>query len=405
MNWNIVSLLFRCCCLLGLTFQILELSIIFFRYQTSTKIMYEIREFEEYQTLFFCPSIVDLLNRSRHKEYGIYPYRPMDLKEVGNELSQLTIKNMFEWTPSASSFIDRCWIREFKNNQEFKYPTYRNHDECKKVFKTTKSVMGESICYTVSPPEGISFSVPDISGYLTHANEAYTIHIGREFERKLWVIRVMSQPSSYNPLYSRMFVARFTRFANQKVSVYGQSTEIERLPPPYDTMCLESHDRETCNEACWTKELLTVNRVPWTSILSEKTYSTSQMNMLTYKDYFNSTIRQFANETDKKCKLHCRSRTECRTQFSRTTLVVQPEGGFYFKSMLPNGPQVSIVSLSLLSLVEYLVQLGSCFGTWFGLSVISLNPSNWSMFKKLRVACNCRGRSIAPRLRPSLQRT
>ena len=49
---------------------------------------------------------------------------------------------------------------------------------------------------------------------------------------------------------------------------------------------------------------------------------------------------------------------------------------------VPLGPYVSIHTVPSMTLIEYIVQFGSCMGMWFGLSIISLNPLELKILRK-----------------------
>ena len=100
------------------------------------------------------------------------------------------------------------------------------------------------------------------------------------------------------------------------------------------------------------------------------------MKMLTRLDLDNKTILEFAEQSFENCYFRCKLKAECLTQFSRTIVQVFPSQYPlpFIASMVPSLPHISLYAVPLLTLIEYVIQLGSCFGIWFGLSIISLNP-------------------------------
>ena len=56
--------------------------------------------------------------------------------------------------------------------------------------------------------------------------------------------------------------------------------------------------------------------------------------------------------------------------------------------MAPIGSQVSIRNLQTLTLTDLFVYVTSCFGTWFGLSFVSLRPSRLMLMCRRR-ECHC----------------
>lgn len=53
----------------------------------------------------------------------------------------------------------------------------------------------------------------------------------------------------------------------------------------------------------------------------------------------------------------------------------------------PKGSEITVTNLQTLTLTDLFVYVTSCFGTWFGLSVLSLRPSRLC---RRRQVCSCR---------------
>ena len=185
-----------------------------------------------------------------------------------------------------------------------------------------------------------------------------------------------------DPLYSRMFSVEvkdwINGFKSKGYQVYGQGIEIRKLPPPFDTDCLMGHDIQTCYESCLEEKFLKINRVPWSAFIRSPT----NLTMLTPIDLDSKTKGLFVRLSMQECNATCRSRNECISEFTITTIHETVEGSLYVASMVPNAPHIGLDSLPFIVLVDYLVQVGSCFSTWFGISIISLNPSKWFNFER-----------------------
>ena len=379
MNFRkIVSWIFSLICLLGFLVQVQQVSDLYFRYQTTSRTVYQIREIDYYQSIMYCPRSTDLLNRKNYKRYGIWPQAPTNLLEVHLELSKLKIKDILDLTPPESDVIDACTIR---NGKLFKPLEFKQKD-CQAFYKIVKSITGERICYTFIPRLSANFSVGDVAASVTHISIVYQINIRPNISKSshAFFISTITDPyeSLKNCLHSRLFQANtenLKTFNNSRFAVSGDSIEIRRLPSPHDTRCTPGHDREFCYENCLAYKFRVINRLPWSGFHSQKL----NMTMVTDIDFVNVTTSNYVDSSVTECHFRCKLQTECLTQFSRTTAQEFNANAFYLSSMLPLSPHMSLNSVPSLNLVEYIVQVGSCFGIWFGLSIFSVNPVKWGM--------------------------
>lgn len=157
-------------------------------------------------------------------------------------------------------------------------------------------------------------------------------------------------------------------------------TNITRLPPPHDSMCRERHNRQECYEDCLLKRFISINRVPWSAFITEPL----DVYMFTKKDLANRTMVMFAHDSFKRCHRSCKIHRECHTEFTQTKVnpgVAEDKDNITFiASMVPSGPKISVSTLPQVTLIDYIVQVGSCLGVWFGVSITSLNPLKWKVF-------------------------
>ena len=160
--------------------------------------------------------------------------------------------------------------------------------------------------------------------------------------------------------------------------MYGESIEIYRLPPPYDTQCTPGHDQEFCHENCVKYKLKAINKIPWSGFHKES----SSLNMLSALDLENETISNYTSNSLDECLDFCKRKKECFTQFSRTSVVQHETKIFAISSVIPSLPHLFLHSVPSCNPVEYIIQVGSCFGMWFGLSIISFNPVKWKTMQK-----------------------
>ena len=377
MNWNrLFSRAFSLFCLLGFLVQVQQVSQLYFQFQTTSRTLFQIQEINNYQSIMYCPRIFDLIDGKKKKAFGMEPVLTTTFVQYLRYLSNFTVKDILELTPPESEAIDRCMIRLGKMST----PNHLDTLKCKAYFKVTKSVSAERICYTFTPRfETNSLSVGDVATSFTHIGSVYRIVPRSSISNTIFASFLSVDNGDVKEiLHSRLFQAKTVNgmtLNRSRILVHGDSIEIKRLPPPFDTACTPDHDREICYEDCLVKKLKVMNRLPWSGYHSEKL----NIKMLTPTEFLNETISEYVGQSFEECHFLCKLKTECSTQFSRTTILEYQAKFFYLVSALPSQPHMSVFAIPSLTLIEYIVQMGSCFGMWFGISIISINAIKWKV--------------------------
>ena len=349
--------------------------------------MYEIREYDDHQSIMYCPRFADLIDKNA-KSFGENSDLSKEslqqyFRDLDRTVSNLTIKEILELTPPESAIIEECVVREGKM---FK-PTFLSNIECEKFFKITKSLNGERICYNFIPKMRKTYSIGIIATSSTYIGVVYQIKLNPLISSSI-VAMFISSPfmidrnGSYKyPLHSlpyMAYVVNYKTFNLTLFSLYGESIEIKRLPLPYDTQCTPGHDQEFCYESCIKHRLKAISRIPWSGFHKDS----SSLKMLTALDLQNETISNYTSNSLEECLAFCKQKSECFTKFSRTTVVQHETRIFSIASVIPSLPHLLLQSVPSCNPVEYIIQVGSCFGMWFGLSIISFNPVKWKTLRK-----------------------
>ena len=380
---KILSRTFSLVCLTGFLFQVQQVSELYFRFQTTSSTMYQFRETDYYQSIMYCPRFKELINHKRLKELG-KTFSEDSLEDYLRGFSSLTIKDILELTPPESQAIHGCMVRVGRMSSI----SVMKQKECEAYFEVIKSVNGEKVCYTFMPRIWANYTVRHVASSLTHTNTVYEIYAHPSIAKGVFAFFISSpidfSSNSKDPLHSVPFQAlgqNDKHFLQLRFAVYGDSIEINRLPPPFDTNCSPGHDQEACYEKCLIDTFKAINRLPWSGFHRHK-LETIMLNPI---DLGNETIVRFVDTSFEKCDSRCKIRTECLTQFSRTTIQEYKERFMTLSSMLPTLPHMSLYAVPFLNLIQYIVQIGSSFGMWFGLSIISFNPIKWTIFQKKKI--------------------
>ena len=372
-------------CLGGFLFQLTLISQTYFKYQTITRLEVNIGDEDNYVQIYVCPRYSDLLDRSEYRKYGIRPFAPLELSDILDEISNLTIKSIFRLTPHVDKVISKCLIRSGR----FHFPDWYDKNSCKELIAISKSITGEHVCFSIMVKGKERYSPSAIAASLSFALYVYEVELSHQLSKTMTMIlimRVVSNPmrSTFHPYNSRIFAGRINNLKTLKHSrllLFPETTKITRMPPPFDTDCRPNQHSFWCYDLCLSRGLKVVNRVAWSSFIDEEVDAL----ILSARDMNNKTIESIANATFDKCDEMCRVKSDCQEDFTKTKVTEINDSNHNLTSisaMVPAGGTFSIISVELLTLIDYLVQVGSSFGIWFGLSIFSTNPLK---FKRLRI--------------------
>ena len=374
---ELLTVLFIITCLSGFLFQLQQVSYSYFRYQTISRLEVNVKDTEAYSEIYFCARYAELLDRRNYKKYNLQPVAPIELADVVNEMSNLTMRNILELTPSINEVISRCVIR----TNDFSIPELHPSESCNFLINVSKSVNGEHICYAFVINGKQQYSMSAVAASMNYISHVYEIELSEKLSSVMAVNFIMRMvnavsPQTKHPLHSRLFAARVLNLRTMKYSkvlLYPETTKIHRLPPPFDTHCSNDIHSHWCYEQCLVTYFKEIHRVPWSSFIDEQV----DLVMLTIRDLQNSTISNFTEGSFQKCHQMCRSKTDCESEFTKTTAVEAFDAIHNLTrvaAMVPSEGAVDITSVQLMPFIDFMVQVGSCFGTWFGLSVFSISP-------------------------------
>lgn len=145
--------------------------------------------------------------------------------------------------------------------------------------------------------------------------------------------------------------------------------KVYKLPPPYKTMCKENYNFYHCYANCVNDQ--TVEKLNRLAPL--KFHKSGEQKQLTHDDILNVTKVSMYDSINTNCKKKCPD-SECIKELVITHIERSAVSPLMFAQSLSDSPSFIVFSNAKNSFADYLALVMSCFGTWFGLSVISLNP-------------------------------
>jgi hypothetical protein len=198
-------------------------------------------------------------------------------------------------------------------------------------------------------------------------------------------LKIIVNEHDQRPFRSAAFTPLVERFFNNKTKLarYNWFTTTyyivtnELLPAPYATKCMDYStlgylDSEDCTKKCLIRQsMIAFQRYPYSIYegqpLNNKIITVSQLQT-------NSSMNKMLYRFESKCMKECK-KFGCNLNYTITQVTKDPNNDYItFNVHIPQFPNYFIKFRAKLSFIEYFIYVLSCFGTWFGLSILSLNP-------------------------------
>lgn len=366
----------------GFVTQTSYVSIQFFSYETTSSIRFNATENNFFEFISACFRIADILDYERlHLETGLN-LSTVDptINQVFRLFSSLTVRQLYEYTPSTTEgIIDSCIHRPSRWQL-----AQSTGSECESLFNMTRYFTMEFMCY--------QFKQQDMKGITDRMVDHSALHHGRynqvvlnnKFDRINAIMMIVSD--SFLPYRSRDYsyvLPRFKHNNNKKstdesdhnfVFVTASYLIIDLLPIPYDTKCVYRHDESwmVCFKYCLLDSYIeSIDAIPaseiWVERFDKKAFiGTNETNQPMFDQL---------NQLHASCLKRC-SFTSCHLRLGKTYTSAVKENirtSFGFAAMTASEPDINVKANAFMSFIDYLTFIGSCIGTWFGLSFLSLD--------------------------------
>lgn len=345
-----------------------------------------------------CIRYSDIVDRERlREETGIDLGPATNLKEALMEEGKLTIDQVFEFTPDANISISRC---DFRPDAW----TIKQEDAagCYEHFLVSKFFTLEYMCYHVQERvpkkihyEGVTKSTFSVGTFFTlFLNESLNsldclYPIAFHADGRVYGLPNYSRNHAQQLNHLRDKNRNFTRNGRPAVAfihMIPADVWINRMEKPYDTQCtpVDQGYADKCRLNCYLDKLAPYNRVPGWELLDQR----YKQKPISTKDIQHPTLGPLLRSFDYECAVRC-DYSPCHEGFTVTKTqrrqTMNRAVGIALTS--PIDPRIDLTSQATMSFVEFFSFICSCFGTWFGVSFLSLIDQNSEEDKAWQALC------------------
>lgn len=391
-TWNILSFA-------GFLYQVTAISIIYFNYEVDNNVSIESSTtsplsssitYPDYTVCFDTESLVDekVINS-------------ITIDETNGPLVNLTIEQIFKSTPDTNDLVESCVSRRSPSDRT---SSSNGHDlslrprmypksDCYKMFEVTKSVFEEHTCYTINPKgdERLKSKLRPIVYSGKWSRILYLFYLNDKQFARVNTIKPLIHPRktlpyktyAYSPWFARRWNYKSTRSNKytSKVSEYNSFKssnmvyKVHRLGPPYESRCFNYSQvtftgQEDCIQKCLLSELMSkLSLLPFTTYIDKPI----RMKQLSMSQLERENVSQIVQESDDVCFNKCQ-RPSCFSEISITSGEAELYSSLRLIVFTPSSPDIIVSEEIAFKLLDYLIYLFSCFGSWWGLCWFTLNP-------------------------------
>ena len=370
----LIKLLLLSTALIGFCVQAIQVSVLYFAYQTTSQVDLIARAVMVPHSIPLCIRYADILDRDKLWRDTRIRVGPMtDLDESIAEESTLTLAQIFHYTPSPSNLLDACFIRSL----DWTFTVHVGKD-CGKLFHVSKSFTLEFMCYRFEPLASVAGLYQESA--VQSRYKQYTIFdvtLNRRMKNASYVLPV-TYVGTYpyvSRRYSQTTLMRSLqgdRVVYNWIDIFRNDYVIQKLASPYDTACIRRPFDEywQCRRDCLVDHFVrNMSRLPVSEFLEQAL----PFKFISTADLHDPRIGHRVGQWYDHCHSNCYF-NPCDLIYTKTTFRTQLFKEFHlaFSSKTPTEADIVTRAQAIMTFIEYFSFMTGCVGTWFGLHFLSL---------------------------------
>ena len=385
---RVLAFVYIVICFAGLMWQLIEVSIEYFKYETSTGIRIHFPDEVTFPDISVCLRYTDILKFDELNKQTKRSYRfTVDDEVVRMYQENLTLSQIFTFTPSINDTLSSI---VYRHKRSYKRYICHTDNECSTMFTIDKYYYLEYMCYryTSNQMNSSTVSYSTIAVTPSSPGTIFKFTFSRHFSRVSYMKIALHSANLY-PFRSlrttpvtRRYYDRHSDSAKYNTFVsYQSKLTTHYLPSPYVTRCIDySHlqfdSSAHCQELCVNNHTLNeLGKVPFSVILTNDVQLSSSLHALSYNDVANETVSHKLLNIESTChKKFCNLR-DCDVETVVTHTSKEPGSQLMvLRVILPYTPYINVKHVAGIQFVAFLTFILSTISTWTGVSILRINP-------------------------------
>lgn len=391
-NLVFASGVFVISCTIGLIYQTVSMSQLYFDYKTTTSIEIAVPDEINPLATSLCLNYIDILDYKRLNNMTGRRWSFLSqMTTKQNYADNLTVAEIFNFTPEPTSILSRAM---FRTKASFNITTAVG-DETNKYFNCSKYLYLDYMCYKFSQKNVTKHPFSFFAATPSTAGSIYALELKEGTTSRSDTIKLLNHEEDLLPFRSMratpIIIRKYdhrTRKAEYNTFVYNMIRMDSRLlPPPYKTECMDYNQtgyesEEHCVQDCVKRRILKkYNKIPFSIIIQEPL----DKQIVSYKDVSDRQKAAYILETDRVCKDVICKRKAC--WFSVTITDSMPSKGqnFSLLYLIPSHPSFFTTTHAKMDVVEFLTYIMGAVSMWTGLSLMTFEPRKVARYIRRRI--------------------
>lgn len=378
-------------CFAGLGYQIYQITEVYFRYPTTTRVTIVLIERFRSPSLHACFKYLDIIKLDELNEAkGTNFSRPWMSHEEEEFKKNLSVRDMFEFTDDR--LMDCCDVRNpGRGNMGFYCGS-----ECTDKISVKKFFHREFMCYRYDlAPEyhrNASYDLNQVSYTQYAQGKLFSIHINMSRIEEAHHITAFGQAHDTILLRSITmadFLLRIFNYTTRtetsqrnyiKVSFF--TVFLYRMPPPYDTNCRDYGDNlvwlDLVNQCRNNLMMERLGKVHYHYPVFNGSLDFLPIQHTEYEDpWMYQKLREIKEECMRKIGL---LHFNCKFGITVSQAYILKSPSFQVEIMAPKNIGFEVTHLPQIQFIDFFVYISSAIGTWFGFSFFTSTSGLFSYF-------------------------
>lgn len=387
---QIASFLYHVCIITGFLYQTISLSVLYFSYDVTTALRLVVPQEVNPFDMSACFRYVEVFYYENfNSDFGTNLKRDnVNLTNVFHIQDQLSLQQIFEYTPRAFEVIDECFVRKAGF-----YSYERAYGEnCTDYIAVNKFFLQEFVCYRFHARQSQRHLFRNPAYAITNPYTVFMVTLNQNNFRYADAIKAIvhkhgtypRRSAAYAPVTWRNYNATSDDAVFNWFDLSYYNVVHRRLPYPYKTNCKTSHTIDQklynkssdCEDDClFTNTAARLNRVPFRTVIN------STSDYVAYKPLSPIDLNTVPNYSaivsaiEDNCTERCRY-ADCESRYSVTITSSSPnwDNSIVFGVNVQTAPSFYITYVPMMQLISLLVYLFSLSSVYFGFAFFVLNP-------------------------------
>lgn len=374
------SCLYFALCLVVCFYQFFCVFIEYLKYDVTTQLELRIPDPIVAPDLTICVRFTDIIDlKILGDKNNISLSRGFTASNIRQIQELSTIADILKLTPRKDSLIGECMFRVPRKASV----EPESGDRCMKYFSMAKLVTQEFVCYKFSASsvkKGFDFVA--LTSALTWPGLFYRITLKNfSWISDVGVMKMAAHSKSDLPFTSlglgSLVTSRRDNDNYNHVTLTYKTVDVTALESPYQTNCRKKlpdgseYSKQSCFNSCILNHTQKVfQRAPFAILIQESL----KLHQITSEQISNQSFSHTLAKLESHCSDRC-PEIDCKFDYTITYSSFQKSKELQFLVTTPNEPTLYIKNMEQLTLNDLIYYSLSLFAFWFGLSVISFDPS------------------------------